>query len=76
MEREAAAVEDIVLQATGLKKSFGHVRALTDGSLKLRRGEIMALVGDNGAGKSTLIKCLSGVPTPARSKPAANATDA
>lgn len=33
MEREAAAVEDIVLQATGLKKSFGHVRALTDGSI-------------------------------------------
>lgn len=64
MEREAAAVEDIVLQATGLKKSFGRVRALTDGSLKLRRGEIMALVGDNGAGKSTLIKCLSGVLTP------------
>jgi len=57
-------VEEIVLQAAGLEKTFGHVRALAGGSLKLRRGEIMALVGDNGAGKSTLIKCLSGVLAP------------
>lgn len=55
---------EIVLTARHLKKTFGQVQALTDGNITLRRGEIMALVGDNGAGKSTLIKCLSGVLTP------------
>ena len=55
---------EILLNARGLCKSFGSVQALAEGSVTLRRGEIMALVGDNGAGKSTLIKCLSGVLSP------------
>lgn len=54
----------VLLTATGLQKTFGSVRALADGNITLRKGEIMALVGDNGAGKSTLIKCLSGVLSP------------
>jgi D-xylose transport system ATP-binding protein len=37
------------------------VQALTDVDLEVRRGEVMALVGDNGAGKSTLIKCVAGI---------------
>jgi D-xylose transport system ATP-binding protein len=51
---------DPVLEVEGASKSFGAVAALSDVSLKLERGEIVALVGDNGAGKSTLIKCISG----------------
>jgi simple sugar transport system ATP-binding protein len=43
-----------------ISKTFGAVTALVDASIKLRRGEVLALVGDNGAGKSTLIKILSG----------------
>ncbi len=38
--------------------------ALVDVSVKLRKGEVLALVGDNGAGKSTLIKILSGFHQP------------
>jgi D-xylose transport system ATP-binding protein len=49
-----------VLEVEGASKSFGAVAALNDVSLKLERGEIVAIVGDNGAGKSTLIKCVSG----------------
>lgn len=41
-------------------KSFGGVHALQDVSLKVKKGEIHALVGQNGAGKSTLMKILSG----------------
>jgi D-xylose transport system ATP-binding protein len=37
------------------------VQALTDVDLEVRRGEVMALVGDNGAGKSTLIKSVAGI---------------
>ena len=45
----------------GVSKAFHGVPALTDVSLALRGGEILALVGENGAGKSTLIKILTGV---------------
>lgn len=41
--------------------TFPGVKALDDVDLTLRKGEIMALMGENGAGKSTLIKCLTGI---------------
>ena len=52
---------NVVLEARGIAKSYGAVRALAGVDLELRRGEVLGLVGDNGAGKSTLVKCLSGV---------------
>ncbi|MDQ1094086.1 monosaccharide-transporting ATPase [Xanthomonas sacchari] len=53
-----------VLEAQGLRKAYAGVAALEDVALRLRGGEIHALMGQNGAGKSTLIKLLTGV-TPA-----------
>ena len=50
-----------VLSVRSATKRFGSVLALNDINLDLRRGEILALLGDNGAGKSTLVKCISGV---------------
>jgi D-xylose transport system ATP-binding protein len=53
-------MSDTLLEVEGATKHFGAVAALSDVSLHVERGEIVALVGDNGAGKSTLIKCVSG----------------
>ena len=50
-----------LLELRGVTKSFGSVQALTDVDFEVRKGEVMALVGDNGAGKSTLIKCVAGI---------------
>ena len=50
----------VILEMIGISKTFGAVTALVDATIRLRKGEVLALVGDNGAGKSTLIKILSG----------------
>ena len=53
-----------ILEMSHISKGFGPVTALVDVSVSLRKGEVLALVGDNGAGKSTLIKILSGFHQP------------
>ncbi|MGA2493157.1 MAG: ATP-binding cassette domain-containing protein [Roseiarcus sp.] len=53
-----------LLEAVGIRKSFGEVVALRGASIWADRGELTAIVGDNGAGKSTLIKCISGIHPP------------
>jgi simple sugar transport system ATP-binding protein len=49
-----------ILEAKGLSRSFGHVRALTEADFDIYPGEVVAIIGDNGAGKSTLVKALTG----------------
>ncbi len=58
------ATDGALLEARGVEKSYGHVRALQGTDFEVRPGEVTALVGDNGAGKSTLIKILSGTVQP------------
>ena len=50
-----------IVELRDATKSYGAVRALRDGNLSLRPGEVRALIGENGAGKSTLVKVLGGV---------------
>jgi len=53
-------MNDYIVEMKNISKSFPGVRALSDVNLRVRKGEVHALVGENGAGKSTLIKILTG----------------
>ena len=52
---------DNILELDNISKEFPGVKALSDITLNVERGEILAIVGENGAGKSTMMKILSGV---------------
>ena len=56
--------ETYALELQNIIKTYPGVKALNNVSLQLKRGEILALMGENGAGKSTLIKTCSGAVIP------------
>jgi lipoprotein-releasing system ATP-binding protein len=66
--KDTAKAEDAILEARGLKKTYGarekNLEVLVDANLKLREGEMVAVVAPSGAGKSTLLHLLAALDTP------------
>ena len=54
-------MEQYIVEMTDISKSFGEVKAVTNGQFNLKKGEIHSLIGENGAGKSTMMKMLYGL---------------
>jgi branched-chain amino acid transport system ATP-binding protein len=61
-EAQAAPVETkkVKIRIENLSLSFGGVKALTDVSINIKEGEILAIIGPNGAGKTCVLNCLNG----------------
>jgi ABC-type branched-subunit amino acid transport system ATPase component len=55
---------DVLLEVSGLTKSFGGVEAVRDCSFTVPEGSITGLIGSNGAGKSTTVNLISGFHRP------------
>jgi branched-chain amino acid transport system ATP-binding protein len=53
-------VSDVLLSVEGVSLAFGGVKALTDVSFNVRKGEIRAIIGPNGAGKTSMLNVING----------------
>jgi branched-chain amino acid transport system ATP-binding protein len=51
----------MMLEAAKIEAGYGEVKVLFQPSLRVDKGEIVALLGSNGAGKSTFIRCITGL---------------
>lgn len=59
---------EVVLKASNITRMFGGLRAVSDVSFEVKRGEIFGIIGPNGAGKTTTFNMLSGILPPTTGK--------
>ena len=57
-----------VIQASGVRKSYGSTVAVEEVSFEVNEGEIFGLIGPNGAGKTTTMECIEGLRRPDRGR--------
>ncbi|WP_338143177.1 amino acid ABC transporter ATP-binding protein [Bifidobacterium dentium] len=53
--------DDVMIEVTDLRKSYGNVEVIKGVNLTVHRGEVICIIGPSGAGKSTLLRCLNGL---------------
>jgi len=66
---------DVMIQANGLTKRFGVVRALDKVNFEVKRGEVVGFLGPNGAGKSTTMRILTCFISPSTGSATVNSHD-
>lgn len=63
-DEQQTTTADTILRIQGLEVVYGHVRAVRDVDLELRRGQVTVILGPNGAGKSSIIRSIIGLVKP------------
>ncbi len=58
--------DDVILALANVESAYGPIKAIRGVSLKVKRGEIVTVLGSNGAGKSTILKTISAIIDPSR----------
>jgi polar amino acid transport system ATP-binding protein len=61
-------VSDVVVEITGLKKSFGSLEVLKGIDVRVDRGDVVCVIGPSGSGKSTLLRCVNLLEEPSGGK--------
>ncbi len=64
MDADGLAKGDVLLSVKNVSLRFGGVKAITDISFDIRKGEIRAIIGPNGAGKTSMLNVINGFYTP------------
>ncbi|MDQ0316609.1 ABC transporter ATP-binding protein [Amorphus orientalis] len=59
-DREAAAPAEVLLEVKNVSLAFGGVKAISDISFDIRKGEVRAIIGPNGAGKTSMLNVING----------------
>ena len=59
---------DVLLAVENVSLGFGGVKALTDVSFDIRKGEVRAIIGPNGAGKTSMLNCINGFYHPTKGR--------
>lgn len=64
MQNRGVNSNDIIIRTEDIKKSYGETHAMRGISLKIKRGEVLAIMGPSGSGKSTLLHTMAGITKP------------
>ena len=52
-------MDEVIISAKDIKKAYGKTHALRGASLRVKKGEVLAIMGPSGSGKSTFLRCLN-----------------
>ncbi|APU59332.1 ABC transporter family protein [Clostridium botulinum] len=53
--------EEFMIETKNIKKTFGRLMVFKDLNLKIKKGEVVVIIGSSGSGKSTFLRCLNGL---------------
>jgi len=75
MAENTVKTKKVNIRISDLSLSFGGVKALTDVSIDIKQGEILAIIGPNGAGKTCVLNCINGFYKPQKGSIVYNGKD-